>query len=301
MPGVLHAAMGVLHEAMQSADLVCHLAAETGTGQSMYKIGHCYQTNVTGAATLLEEIVKYPDRRPGTLVLSSSRPVYGEGACMRARDVGQTGVGQTGVGQTGVGQTGVGQTGVGQTGVGQTGGERFFPRKRLVEDMRAGRFGFSHDGAPQVPVATKEGDPTETTSLHAASRLAQEQMCRIACDSVGVTFVNLRFQNVCGPGQSLRNPYTGIVSIFMNARPQGNVIDIFEDGEESRDFVCIEDIVTALRRAPDADLARNDTVSAGFGQRRLRSTHQCDRTGRLAGGQDRHEGPVLDFGPLPSW
>jgi dTDP-L-rhamnose 4-epimerase len=263
---------GVLHEVMQGVDVVYHLAAETGTGQSMYEIRQYYQTNVMGTATLLEEIVKHPDRRPGTLVLSSSRSVYGEGAYMRASDVGQTGVGQTGVGQTGVGQTGVGQTGVGQTGVGQTGvgqtgGERFFPRKRLVEDLRAGRFEFSHNGAPLVPVATKEGDPTETTSLYAASKLAQEQMCRIACDSVGVTFVNLRFQNVYGPGQSLRNPYTGIISIFINALRQGNVIDIFEDGEESRDFVYIEDIVTALRRAPDADLAGNDTVNVGFGQR----------------------------------
>jgi dTDP-L-rhamnose 4-epimerase len=228
---------GVLHDVMQGVDAIYHLAAETGTGQSMYEIQKYYQTNVMGTATLLEELVKHPDRRPKTLVLSSSRSVYGEGAYVRDRDAGRFDA------------------------------ERFFPRRRLVEDMRAGRFEFSQDGALLVPVATREGDPTQATSLYAASKLAQEHMCRIACESVGVTFVNLRFQNVYGPGQSLRNPYTGIISIFINALRQGNNIDIFEDGEESRDFVYVEDIVTALRKSLEARLDGNDTINVGFGQR----------------------------------
>lgn len=48
-----------------------------------------------------------------------------------------------------------------------------------------------------------------------------------------------------GPGQSLSNPYTGILSIFSTRIKNGHEINIFEDGKESRDFVYIEDVVDA--------------------------------------------------------
>ncbi len=55
----------------------------------------------------------------------------------------------------------------------------------------------------------------------------------------------MRYQNVYGPGQSLSNPYTGILSIFSTRIKNGNTINIFEDGRETRDFVYIDDVVDA--------------------------------------------------------
>ena len=226
---------GVLYDALDGVDAVYHFAAETGTGQSMYEIQQYYHTNVTGTAILLEEMVKDESRRPKVLVLASSRSIYGEGAYVRA------------------------------DAVDTANGPRIYPVARAADDMNAGRFDFERDGVSLIPVATRETDPTEPKSLYAASKLAQEHICEIACASVGVRYVALRLQNVYGPGQSLKNPYTGILSIFTNILRQDGMIDIFEDGEESRDFVYVEDVARAFRKAltlaPDAPHVMN--VGAG--------------------------------------
>ncbi|MAM00314.1 MAG: epimerase [Alteromonadaceae bacterium] len=222
---------GLLKDALKGVDVVYHLAAETGTGQSMYEIQQYYRTNVMGTALLLEEIVKDPALRPKSLILSSSRSIYGEGAYVR------------------------GDATDPETAA------RHYPMARSVVDMNAGRFEFESDGAALVPVATRETDPADPRSLYAASKLSQEQMCQIACASVDVDYVALRLQNVYGPGQSLRNPYTGILSIFTNILRRGGKIDIFEDGEESRDFVFVSDVARAFRAAvnlaPDAPRVLN--------------------------------------------
>ena len=62
----------------------------------------------------------------------------------------------------------------------------------------------------------------------------------------------LRLQNVYGPGQSLTNPYTGIVSLFSQLARDGESIPLYEDGEITRDFVLIDDVVSALVAALDA-------------------------------------------------
>lgn len=226
---------GVLADALKGVDVVYHLAAETGTGQSMYQIQQYYRTNVMGTALLLEEIVKDPALRPKSLILSSSRSIYGEGAYVRA-DAADP-----------------------QTA------PRHYPTARSVDDMNAGKFEFEAEGVPLVPVATRENDPADPRSLYAASKLSQEQMCEIACASVDVDYVALRLQNVYGPGQSLRNPYTGIMSIFANILRQGGKIDIFEDGEESRDFVYVEDVARAFRAAVDLAPDAPRVLNVGMG------------------------------------
>lgn len=133
--------------------------------------------------------------------------------------------------------------------------------------MEAGEFDFTaEDGTPLVPVATHEDDPADPRSLYAASKLSQEQMCRIACASVGIRFHALRLQNVYGPGQSLKNPYTGILSIFTNILRQEGRIDIFEDGEESRDFVYVGDVARAFRTALTLDDSAPDAMNVGLGK-----------------------------------
>jgi len=227
---------GVVGDALDGVDAVYHFAAETGTGQSMYEIQSYYATNVQGTAVLLEEMVKDSGRRPGKLLLASSRSIYGEGAYVRA------------------------------DAADPENAKRYYPRARKSEDMDAGRFEFEADGQPLVPVATREDDPAMPMSLYAASKLAQEHMCEIACASVGIDYVALRLQNVYGPGQSLRNPYTGIMSIFTNILRQGGTIDIFEDGLESRDFVYVEDVAAAFRQALDLAAAAPRIMNVGAGE-----------------------------------
>lgn len=224
LPNVRHVAEdictpGVFAEALKGIDVVYHLAAETGTGQSMYEIETYYRTNVQGTAILLEEIVKATVGRPRALVLASSRSIYGEGAYVAADEAANPEA------------------------------QRYYPGARAKDELNAGRFDFTHEGQPLVAVATREDDPANPLSLYAASKLAQEHMCQIACETAGVRYVALRLQNVYGPGQSLRNPYTGILSIFTNILRQGGTIDVFEDGEESRDFVHVEDVARAFRAA----------------------------------------------------
>lgn len=226
-----------VREALSGVSAVYHLAAETGTGQSMYEIQRYYDTNVMGTAVLLEEMVKSEELRPDALILSSSRSVYGEGAYVGAGDEGSENA------------------------------TRHYPTGRSSEDMKQGIFEFTEDGKPLVPVPTREDDRIDPRSIYAASKLAQEQMCQIACESIETRFVALRLQNVYGPGQSLRNPYTGILSIFANTLKQGGSIDIFEDGEESRDFVYIDDVARAFRLALDLPASRGNIINVGTGER----------------------------------
>lgn len=94
------------------------------------------------------------------------------------------------------------------------------------------------------PIATKETDPVNPKSIYAVTKLAQEQLLFAGFGDTEVCA--LRFQNVYGPGQSLKNPYTGILSIFSTAIYNDNDIQIFSDGLMTRDFVYVDDIVDSI-------------------------------------------------------
>ncbi len=86
-----------------------------------------------------------------------------------------------------------------------------------------------------------------------------------AAPALGVKGVILRFQNVYGEGQSLRNPYTGIISIFFNRARQGLDLPIFEDGLESRDFVHVDDVVDSLILSMVRELPNGSIINVGSG------------------------------------
>jgi dTDP-L-rhamnose 4-epimerase len=200
----------VLSNCLKGQQAVVHLAAETGTGQSMYEIRRYTEVNVGGTAALLDLLANQP-HDVARVVVASSRAIYGEGK-YQAPD-----------------------------------GRLVYPGTRLVADLQAGRFEplCERTGEALRVLPTDETSAIHPTSVYGITKQNQEQLVMVVCPSIDISAVALRYQNVYGPGQSLKNPYTGILSIFSTRILNGNPINIFEDGRESRDFVYIDDAVEA--------------------------------------------------------
>jgi dTDP-L-rhamnose 4-epimerase len=219
------------HELIEGVDVVFHLAAETGTAQSMYQMSHYTRVNCDGTSALLEAIAKCT-RRPKQVVLASSRSVYGEGAYTPTEAPGP-----------------------------------LVPAVvRSREDLEAGRWDpVDASGRLLTAVPTPENLPFAPGSVYAATKAAQELLLSSASIALGVRTTIFRFQNVYGEGQSLRNPYTGIISIFFNRARQGLHIPVYEDGLESRDFVHVSDVVAALTSSLETTLPNGIILNVGAG------------------------------------
>ena len=209
---------------------VVHLAAETGTGQSMYAIRHYSDVNIGGTALLLDTIAN--ERLPiARLVVASSRAVYGEGAYVCPSH------------------------------------SRVFPSPRTAPAMQAGDFDVHCPlcGGVTSLIATAEDAALVPHSVYGVTKLAQEQLSLAVGRAIGMSTIALRYQNVYGPGQSLSNPYTGILSIFLTRIRNGKGINVFEDGHESRDFVYIDDVISATVKAIEHPEPITDVFNVGAG------------------------------------
>lgn len=217
-------------KALQNQDAVIHLAAETGTGQSMYEIEKYIDVNIRGTALLLEYLTnnKHNIKK---VIIASSRAIYGEGKYVCAEH------------------------------------GFVYPEARVVNDLAKKDFDV------KCPIclnrvellSTDENSKIHPTSIYGITKQNQEQMVMLTCKAVGVQAVAFRYQNVYGPGQSLSNPYTGILSIFSTSIKNKNNINIFEDGLESRDFVYIDDVVDATILGLEKEEANNEVFNVGTG------------------------------------
>ncbi|WP_414445171.1 NAD-dependent epimerase/dehydratase family protein [Burkholderia sp. 22PA0106] len=223
----------VVERAMQGQDAVVHLAAETGTGQSMYEVGHYIDVNVGGSGVLLDVLVKNRSNTVRKFVVASSRAIYGDGK-YRSPALGIV-----------------------------------YPDAREERDLLAGRFDYlcPESGEPLECLPTDEESKIHPSSVYGITKYDQEQMVMTVCRSIGVGASALRYQNVYGPGQSLSNPYTGILSIFSTRIKNGNEINVFEDGQESRDFVYVDDVVDATQAALLNPEAAGRVFGIGSGHR----------------------------------
>ncbi|MBN1898911.1 MAG: SDR family NAD(P)-dependent oxidoreductase [Spirochaetes bacterium] len=201
-------------QALRSQDAVVHMAAETGTGQSMYEVEKYFDVNVNGTAVLLDAIKK-KGSRVKKIVLASSRAVYGEGKYKCSRH-----------------------------GV-------VYPISRYEQDLGKGDFHIKCPVCHQNvdPELTDENSRIHPVSIYGLTKQIQEQMVEVSGRTMNIPVAILRYQNVYGPGQSLSNPYTGILSIFSTRMKNQNDINIFEDGQESRDFVYLDDAIQATVKA----------------------------------------------------
>lgn len=217
-------------EVLTGQDAIIHLAAETGTGQSMYEIKRYVDVNVGGTALMLDLLANGP-HSVTKVVVASSRSIYGEGKYLSEA-----------------------------LGI-------VYPGSRKESDMKAGRFELlcPQTDAAMTLLPTDEESKIHPSSVYGITKQNQEQMVMTVCGSLGIGATALRYQNVYGPGQSLSNPYTGILSIFSTRIKNRNEINIFEDGKESRDFVFIDDVVDATILALVSENANGEVFGVGSG------------------------------------
>lgn len=221
-----------LATALKGQTTVVHLAAETGTGQSMYEIARYSEVNVGGTAELLDLLTNM-SHSVERIAVASSRAIYGEGK-HRCADHGVV-----------------------------------YPLARAETDMLVGDFSAKCPvcAAATECLPTDEDSRIHPTSVYGITKQVQEQLVLTVGQSLGLHAVALRYQNVYGPGQSLQNPYTGILSIFSTQLRNGGGLTVFEDGRESRDFVYVDDVVEATLRALESPAASGLAINVGSGVR----------------------------------
>jgi dTDP-L-rhamnose 4-epimerase len=216
--------------ALSGVDRVVHLAAAVGVGQSMYEIARYTERNTMATARFLERVVAQRPL-PLRLVVASSMSIYGEGeyACEEHG--------------------------------------RVAPGPRPEEQLLARSWELSCElcGRELEPVGTSESKALIPTSIYAITKRDHEELCLVTGAAYGIPTVALRFFNVYGPGQALSNPYTGVAAIFasrlLNRRPP----IVFEDGEQSRDFIHVSDIVRGILLALESDRASGHAMNLGTG------------------------------------
>jgi dTDP-L-rhamnose 4-epimerase len=224
--------------ALAGVDAVIHLAAAVGVGQSMYEIASYTSTNDLGTAVLLEALASRPVEK---LVCASSMSIYGEGLARR------------------------------------NDGTTVAPQPRPVEQLRRGIWDvLDSDGTPLTPLPTPESKQPSLSSIYALGKYNQERQCLIIGGAYGIPTVALRFFNVYGPRQSLSNPYTGVLSIFASRLLNDRPPLIFEDGNQCRDFVHVQDVAQACKLALECRDGADDVYNIGSGECRSISSVASD-------------------------
>jgi dTDP-L-rhamnose 4-epimerase len=214
--------------ALQGVDVVFHLAAAVGVGQSMYRIEHYTDVNNRGTATLLEALSERPVER---LVVASSMSVYGEGLYLDSE------------------------------------GRPVESAERTRAQLEAGDWETrGSKGEPLAPVPTPERKPPSLASVYALSKYDQERMCLMVGAAYGIPTTALRFFNVFGTRQALSNPYTGVLAIFASRLLNGKRPAVFEDGRQRRDFVSVADVARACHLAMQRPESAGEVLNVGSGR-----------------------------------
>ncbi len=218
-------------QSLNNVEYIVHLAAETGVGQSAYEMARYVGTNEYGTAVLLEEISKI-NQKIKSIVLASSRAVYGEGRyhCTSCGPM--------------------------------------FPKGRSLDALNNAQWDHLCPKCSKILIAepSTEPQPLSPTSVYAITKHNQEQLVSLFSNTFNIPSSILRFQNVYGPGQSLTNPYTGILSLFSTRIKNDNPVFIYEDGLEQRDFVYVEDVVKSILLALNNTISRGEIFNIGTGK-----------------------------------
>ncbi len=234
-PWPLHLHMGDIREEHQirlalethDPDVVIHLAAKVGVGQAEYQIQPYVETNTLGTAILLQEIHRrcIKGEKAPRILVAGSMSSYGEGLYEEPAI-----------------------------------GMHARPGLRDPGDLEAGRWEhWDHWGSSLTPAGITEVDELQPGGFYALTKAHQEQLV-LAFQPCETTVV--RLFNVYGPRQALGNPYTGVAAIFANRIKAGEHPLVYEDGEQSRDFIYVTDVASAICLLA---LGREEDLSWGTG------------------------------------
>lgn len=218
-------------KAVQGMDVIFHLAAAVGVGQSMYQIAEYTATNNLGTANLLQAILDTRSQ-PQKIVVASSMSIYGEGKylCSECGEIS--------------------------------------PSSRPLNQLKEKQWETQcpNCGRALTPVATREDKPLQCTSIYALSKKDQEEMTLLFGRTYQIPVVAMRYFNIYGTRQSLSNPYTGVAAIFASRLMNRKSPVVFEDGRQMRDFVSVHDIAQANLLAMENSGADGKAVNIGSGQ-----------------------------------
>ena len=218
-------------EALEGVDVVVHAAAAVGVAQSLYRVEHYVDVNVRGTATLLQCIAErqHPLRK---LVVLTSMTGYGEGVYRRPSD-----------------------------------GRRLRVGIRTEGEIQ--RWGWEpvcpETGEPLEPFPTPEGAELMARNIYALTKRYQEELALSLGAIYRFPVVCLRMFNVYGPRQSLSNPYTGVLAIFLSRLLAGQPPVVYEDGGQTRDFISVHDVVDAIMAAIESPAADGTVINIGSG------------------------------------
>lgn len=215
-------------QSLKGVEAVFHFAAAVGVGQSMYEIARYTDVNTLGTAILLEELISQPVSK---LVVASSMSIYGEGSYRSPE------------------------------------GTIYSSIERKLEQIREGDWEIRGlKGEILVPIPTHESKKPSLASIYALSKYNQEKMCLMVGRTYNIPTVALRFFNVFGTRQSTSNPYTGVLAIFASQILNNRSPNIFEDGEQRRDFVSVYDVVDASILAFECLNLKEEVFNIGSGR-----------------------------------
>ncbi len=199
-----------LSKALKDIEVVFHEAAVVGVGQSMYEIDRYVDNNVKGTALLLD-IIANAKNKIKKVVVASSMSIYGEGA-YQCKSCGIV-----------------------------------YPTLRSLEQLKTRDWEQKCPkcGQSVEPKPTNEDKPVFPTSVYSVTKRDQEDLCLTTCRAYSIPCVALRYFNIYGPRQSISNPYTGVMAIFLSRLKNRKAPVVFEDGMQTRDFIHVSDIVKA--------------------------------------------------------
>ncbi len=219
-----------LRDVVVHAEVIFHLAAAVGMGQSMYQVKKYVDVNTGGTANLLDILANRP-HNVRKLVVAASMSSYGEGKyrCERC-------------------------------GVQK-------PPMRSAETTGPGRWDppCPGCGGPLAPVPTDERTSCDCEAVYALTKKHQEDLALSIGKTYGIPTVALRYFNTYGPRHSLNNPYTGVCAIFMSRIKNDRPPVVYEDGNQTRDFVSVHDIVQANLLAMEKDDGDGEVFNVGSG------------------------------------
>lgn len=205
----------LMTDLLETVDVINHQASAVGVGQSMYEIEKYVDTNMLGTARLLDIIVNN-EIHLEKMVIASSMSIYGEGEyyCPNCDSI-------------------------------------CHPSVRDDEQMAIGEWEHACPDCGQGlnPKPVPESKPQDGANIYAITKKSQEDMMLSTGRTYNIPTVALRYFNTFGSRQSLNNPYTGVCAIFSSRIKNDNPPLLFEDGEQTRDFIHVNDVARANRLA----------------------------------------------------